>query len=127
MSAADPGHPVTPDGEEQSVVFLCLSQLNGADAGELSKHMAEHRQWLAALERQGRLFAAGPLLDDDHRSFGSGVLVVRAASRDEAGHLLDQDPFHVRGLRTYRLHPWRINEGVLRAIVTLSDGTADLT
>jgi hypothetical protein len=26
MSAADPGHPVTPHGEEQSVVFLCLTE-----------------------------------------------------------------------------------------------------
>lgn len=124
MSAADPGHPVTPHGEEQSVVFLCLTEPNGADAAELSAHLADHKQWLATLERQGRLIAAGPLLDDDHQSSGSGVVVVRAASRDEAAHLLDQDPFHARGLRTYRLHPWRINEGVLRLTLTLSDGTA---
>jgi uncharacterized protein len=127
MSAADPGHPGTPHGEEQSVAFLCLTELNGVDVAELSPHLADHKQWLAALERQGRLIAAGPLLDDDHRTFGSGVIVVRAASRDEAAHLLDQGPLHTRGLRTYRLHPWRINGGDLRATVIQSDGTADLT
>ncbi|WP_433287067.1 YciI family protein [Pseudonocardia sp. CA-142604] len=127
MNAADPGHPATPHGEAQSVVFLCLTEPNGANAAELSAHLADHRQWLAALERQGRLLAAGPLLDDDHRSSGSGVVVVRAASLDEAAHLLDQDPFHSRGLRTYRLHPWQIKKGLLRASGTLSDGTADPT
>lgn len=93
----------------------------------MSARLGDHKQWLAGLEPQGRLIAAGPLLDDDHRSSGSGVVFVGAASRYEAAHLLDQDPFNACGPRTYRLNPWRINEGVLRATVTLSDGSADLT
>jgi uncharacterized protein len=34
-------------------------------------------------------------------------------TRAEAAEICDADPFHRRGLRTYRLVPWQINEGSL--------------
>jgi uncharacterized protein YciI len=57
---------------------------------------------------------AGPLLDEDYRSFGSDALVIRACSMAEARQVFDSDPFHAKGLRTCQLWPWQINEGSLR-------------
>ncbi|MER7686606.1 YciI family protein [Streptomyces sp. NPDC097610] len=111
----------------QKVLFLCFTEPNGVSADVLRQHLEEHKKWLTTLERDGRLFAAGPLLDDDYRGSGSGMLILRAASRQEAQDIVDQDPFHARGLRTYQLQPWQLNEGSFGVNVTLSDGTATLT
>ncbi|WP_329360750.1 YciI family protein [Streptomyces sp. NBC_01483] len=111
----------------QKVLFLCFTEPNGVSADVLRQHLEEHKKWLTAVEHDGRLFAAGPLLDEDYRGSGSGMLILRAASRQEAQDIVDQDPFHVRGLRTYRLQPWQLNEGSFGVNVSLSNGTATLT
>ncbi|GAA1718285.1 YciI family protein [Streptomyces yatensis] len=108
--------------------LVCFTEPgDGVTADALRTHLEEHKQWLAALERDGRLFAGGPLLDENYRGSGSGMVILRAASEREARDIVDRDPFHARGLRTYRLWPWQLNEGSFEVTVTLSDGTATLT
>jgi hypothetical protein len=52
-----------------------------------------------------------------------GMIVVRAASRDEARRIADSDPLHAAGLRTYVLKEWMVNEGRVSVKLNFSDGT----
>ncbi len=51
--------------------YLCLTELV-VGPNELAEHLADHKAWLAELERDGLLLVAGPLLDDDTVSPGRG-------------------------------------------------------
>lgn len=127
MAETTPAKPDERHAGAQKVLFLCFTEPNGVSADVLRQHLEEHKKWLADLERDGRLFAAGPLLDEDYRGSGSGMLILRAASRQQARDIVDQDPFHAHGLRRYRLQPWQLNEGSFGVNVILSDATATVT
>lgn len=105
----------------QLVFFLCFTEPTGVSAEELRPHIDEHKRWIVDQERSGRLLAAGPVLDDDYRFDGHGLFILRAGSRAEAEEIADSEPFHAKGLRTYRLQPWQLNEGNLQLTLTLSD------
>ncbi len=109
----------------QAVFFACFTE-PAVPLDELEPHVAEHKAWIAAIEREGRIFAAGPLLDENHRFHGPGLIVLRAASLEEAAAICDADPFHQRGLRTYRLVPWQINEGSLTVHLNYFDRSFSL-
>ena len=127
MAATDEARPDERHAGAQKVFFLCLTQpAQGVRQAELYPILPEHKKWAAEQESQGRLFVAGPLLDEDYRGFGTGVLVIRARSLAEAREIFDTDPFHARGLRTYQLWPWQINEGSLVLHASLSGGTFDI-
>jgi uncharacterized protein YciI len=127
MTATDEARPDTHHSGAQKVFFLCLTRpADGVGPAELQPHLPEHKKWVARQEREGRVFVAGPLLDEDYHSFGQGVLVIRARSLAEARQVFDSDPFHAKGLRTYRMWPWQINEGSFRLHSTLSGGTFEI-
>jgi uncharacterized protein YciI len=105
----------------QLVFFLCFTEPAGLSAEELRPHLDAHKRWVVDQERSGRLFAAGPILDEDYRFSGHGLFILRAKSRGEAEEIADSDPFHANGIRTYRLQPWQVNEGNLQITLTLSD------
>lgn len=87
------------------------------DASAMDAHMAHQFQ----LEKEGVLFAAGPLIGDDGVPVG-GMIIVRAADREDAIRIADSDPMHARGLRTYTLHQWMLNEGHLNLSIDYSTG-----
>ena len=65
------------------------------DAAALDEHRPAHRDHLRRLFEQGRLLVSGPLAQGG----GPGaLLILDAAGPDEVAALLDDDPFHVRGL-----------------------------
>ncbi len=76
------------------------------------------------LERQGKLFASGPLGDSTR---GDGMTIVRTASEAEARELALRDPFVVNGIRTFTLQPWILMEGSLNVTVNFSDQTARIS
>lgn len=83
----------------------------------------EHLAHQIALERDGVLFAAGPLLTDDGRFCeGEGMIVIRAASLEEAHAIAERDPMHRHGVRRFRIRPWILNEGALDLRINLSSG-----
>jgi uncharacterized protein YciI len=128
MAATDEARPDERHAGAQKVFFLCLTQpAHGVRTDELYPNLPEHKKWVAEQESQGRIFVAGPLLDEDYRSFGSGVLVVRARSLAEARAIFDSDPFHAMGLRTYQLWPWQINEGSFHLNASLSGGSFEIS
>ncbi|MEM7752486.1 MAG: YciI family protein [Pseudomonadota bacterium] len=89
--------------------------------------LPEHLAYIQSLEVSGQLMMAGPLSDDTGEEMqGAGMLVLRAASMDEAHALAANDPMHSTGARAYTLRRWLVNEGSVRVSVGLSTGKADL-
>lgn len=83
----------------------------------LPDHLAYQRQ----LEIAGKLAFAGPLSDATGELMqGTGMIVYRADSADEARDLAANDPMHLRGARTFSLRRWLINEGSIQLSVGLS-------
>ena len=72
------------------------------------------------LEKEGIMFAAGPLTQDDGTRYG-GMFVLRASSFAEARAIADADPLHKAGLRKYTLMRWTVNEGSYGVRVNYSD------
>lgn len=99
-------------------LFVIFSQGKGLD---LKPYLAEHLQYMIDLERQGKLFASGPLGDGTK---GDGMTIVRAANEADARELAMRDPFVVNGIRTFTLQPWTIMEGSLSVTLNFSDQTA---
>jgi uncharacterized protein YciI len=80
--------------------------------GPILENIEDHLAFQVDLETRGVMFAAGPIWTDDEKSWtGSGMVVVRAGSRDEAIKIAESDPMHQRGARTFTVRPWLINEG----------------
>lgn len=73
--------------------------------------LLQHIETFIELEREGKVFLAGPFVGDPDRP--DGMIVVRAESLEEAQAIADMDVFHQEGYRTYTIEPWMINEGNL--------------
>ena len=112
-------------GGLQKLYFVCFST-PVRPAAELEANLESHKAYLSLLEREGRLLAAGPLLGDDARYDGSGLLVYRVSRRKEAEAIAQNDPFHIKGLRTYTLKPWQVNEGSLEVRLLFSQRRFEL-
>lgn len=80
--------------------------------GPVFANLEAHLEYQVRIEREGIMFAAGPLWTDDEQSWeGEGLVVVRAASRHEAVAIAERDPMHISGARSFKVRPWLINEG----------------
>lgn len=85
-----------------------------AGVGPILERLEEHLAFQVSLERDGILYAAGPMWTDDEKTWtGEGMVVVRAGSREEAVALAERDPMHASGARTFTVRPWMINEGTV--------------
>lgn len=102
-------------------LFVIFSQGKGLD---VTPYLADHLEYMIALERQGKLFASGPLGDP---SKADGMTIVRAATEEEAQQMALRDPFVVNGIRTFRIVPWTVMEGSLSVTVNFSDQTAKIS
>ena len=101
--------------------YLVHNELLGAPA-DLGPHLKDHLLYMIGLEKQGVLFASGPLFDKDDQMTGEGVTIIRAASFQAAEAIAAQDPFVIAGLRRSHVSKWRVNEGRISLEVDLSDG-----
>ncbi|HEX9352561.1 MAG TPA: YciI family protein [Streptosporangiaceae bacterium] len=97
----------------------------GTSQADVDACAPEHIAWLLTLERDGVLFLSGPLLSGPGTGPGSGVTILRAADEDEAGSIAAEDPFAVKGLRTFTVHRWRLNEGSIGIRLSLGTATYD--
>ena len=78
------------------------------------------------MEAEERLFCAGPFLKEDGAMAGIGLIIYNAASLDEATKIPDDDPFHKSELRTYKIWPWKINEGGIDLKIRFAAGLFDI-
>jgi uncharacterized protein YciI len=83
--------------------------------------MEAHIRYQLMLEREGIMFAAGPIYEAEAiKPDGNGLIVIRAETLSDARRIADNDPMHKSGGRTYRLRQWRVNEGSFTVTVPFS-------
>lgn len=90
--------------------------------------LPDHLAYQQELEKSGNLAFAGPLSDASGEKIeGSGMIVYRAGSLEEARKLAEADPMHKTGARTFTILRWLVNEGSLTLSVGLSTNSVDLS
>lgn len=83
--------------------------------------MERHIRYQLELEAKGILFAAGPIFAADAAGpDGTGLIVLRAGSEEEARAIAEADPMHAAGGRDFVLRQWLVNEGSIDLRVPLS-------
>ena len=90
---------------------------------QIMEMMPKHLARQVELEKAGIMFGAGPLYDDGSDAPAAGMIIVRAASFEEANKIAAADPFHAAGLRTYTIRRWKLNEGSFTVTLNYSDQT----
>jgi uncharacterized protein len=103
-------------------LYIVLSEpTNGL--GPVLENLEPHVAYQTKLEIDGVMFGAGPLSDDAEQEWlGSGIFIYRAASRDEAVKLAEDDPMHASGARRFTVRPWMLNEGTFSVRLFYSGG-----
>jgi uncharacterized protein YciI len=97
---------------QKQLYAIFTTPVNGL--GPVFETIEAHLAFQVSLEREGTLFAAGPLWSEDEQAWeGEGMVIVRAASRRDAIAIAERDPMHKSGARTFTVRPWMINEGSL--------------
>ena len=110
-------------GKRLFLVFLIPTDR----AGDRSQVRLEHFRFVKRLEAEGRLFAAGPYVDErSGKPTGEGLFIVRGDTSDEVARVVSEDPFYKGGFRTFRVQPWQLNEGSLTVRLSLSERRAEL-
>lgn len=104
---------------QKQLFAIFTTPVNGM--GPVFEHLEAHLAFQVQLERDGVLYAAGPMWTDDGESWeGEGLVVVRAASREAAIRIAEGDPMHKAGAREFRVRPWMINEGTMTIRLDMS-------
>jgi uncharacterized protein YciI len=95
--------------------------------GPVMANLEPHLKFQVDLERRGIMFGAGPFWTDDEQEWrGEGMVIIRAASLEEAKAIAASDPMHACGARTFRVRPWLLNEGTVTIKVSYSDGKREI-
>jgi uncharacterized protein YciI len=116
--APAPANSVAPPND--TLFFACFTEPSDTDSSErIQKNFDAHKVWLKQHEQD--IFIAGPLLTDSLEYSGTGLIVLRAESLANAVKIAEDDPMHRSGARTFRVVPWRLNEGTITAKLTISD------
>ncbi|MFC0219798.1 YciI family protein [Pseudochelatococcus lubricantis] len=102
----------------QKTFFVMLRTT--ADAARIAPAMHDHHRWIIALEKEGRIFASGPLSGRGGEPAG-GMTVFRAASHEDAEAMAGGDPLVTSGGVTFEIKRWTVNEGRLILSVDFSD------
>jgi hypothetical protein len=95
--------------------------------GPVFANIEKHLEFQIGLEKDGIMFAAGPMWTGDEQSWeGEGLVVVRAGSLQEATEIASRDPMHQSGARKFTVRPWMINEGTTTVRLDFSSQTFSL-
>ena len=91
--------------------------------GPILAALEEHIAYQTKLERDGVMFAAGPLASEDLTEWlGEGLFMYRADSIDHAREMASADPMHASGARTFTIREWMMNEGTYTVQIYYSAG-----
>lgn len=88
----------------------------------LKDAMLPHYRWIIDLEKQGLVFASGPMFAEDG-SPGVGMTIFRVADAAQANDLAAADPFCISGAAEFEIKRWQVNEGRLTVSFDFSDQT----
>lgn len=87
------------------------------------ENLDEHIAHQTRLEKNGTMFAAGPLASDDEQEWHrEGMFMYRADSLEEATKIAESDPMHKSGARRFRIRTWLLNEGTFSIQLFYSGG-----
>lgn len=103
-----------PDDDKAKPGLWVVISTPVADRETYMPHLPEHLRYIEGLDREGRIFAAGPLATLDDERKGRGLIILIAGDASSARRLADGDPLHRRGLRSYTLERWTVAEGLVR-------------
>lgn len=106
-------------------LYVILSQ-GGATPEQIGAALPDHLEYMIGLEKQGVLFASGPLTAAPGKPVGDGLTVLRAESEDDARRIASADPFVVKKLRTFEVREWTVMEGSLGVRVNFSDQSLEI-
>lgn len=77
--------------------------LHMADPEKNQTFRPHHLDYLAELDKQGKIFAKGPFADG-----AGGMVIYIAESLEEAKEMAEKDPYVVEGVRRLELHQWNM-------------------
>jgi uncharacterized protein YciI len=100
--------------------WVVMSKGNGRD---MIPYLAEHLEYLIALEAEGKVFASGPM---NVPGSGDGMTILKVETEEEARMIANADPLVSKLGRTFTLHPWTVNEGQLTLTMSLSQMAVSL-
>lgn len=101
--------------EDQNLIadrlYLMTSYASDGDVDTVMQHLPEHLAYWDEMEERNAMFVAGPLIPADPSDdfSGDGMVVIAAASYQEAKEIAEEDPMHKAGARTFELRPWLLN------------------
>jgi uncharacterized protein len=81
------------------VIFLTMNPGRSFTEELIQKHVA----FLKELDDNGQLELCGPFTDYD-----GGMIVIRAASYEEAEEIAQSDPFVSSGTESYEIRTWKL-------------------
>lgn len=94
------------------------------DEATRARVLRDHLLYQRAIEAEGKLFLAGPIVSG--RNEGHGLTVLRCADEAEAQRIAEEEPFHVEGIRHNRIERWLVNEGSISLRIDLYANTCEL-
>lgn len=101
-------------------LFVIVSTPNG-NQDLLKATLPNHLDYQKEREAKGDLVLAGPLSDTSGKEMqGTGLIVYRARSFEEAQAFAEADPMHKTKARSFTLRRWLVNEGALNVTLSLS-------
>ena len=106
-------------------LYVILSK-GGATADQIGAMLPQHLEYMIGLEKNGVLFASGPLTAAAGKPAGDGLTILRAESIEEARVIAATDPFVVNKLRTFEVREWTVMEGSLGLKVNFSDQSLEI-
>jgi uncharacterized protein YciI len=123
----DPTHPLKH--EQCYLCFMTLVDTPPTNAPSRDELRRPHKEFMARLESEGRLFGAGLLKsnnENDTADLGYGMFILRADTRAEAEAIAFQEPNTKAGLRTMKLVPWLRGEGDINISISFTNGTVKI-
>jgi hypothetical protein len=112
-------------GMLRKTLYVILSK-GAATPEQIGALLPQHLEYMIGLEKNGVLFASGPLADAEGKTRGDGLTIIRAASAADARKIAKRDPFVVNGLRSFEIREWTVMEGSLGIKVNFSDQSLEL-
>jgi uncharacterized protein YciI len=83
-----------------------IGMLTEGPTTEEAAIVARHLEYLQAQARAGKVRIAGRTTEDNERTFG--LVLLAAASEDEARAIMNADPAVAQGVMRAELHPFRL-------------------
>ena len=106
-------------------LYVVLSK-GAATAEQLGAVLPDHLEYMIGLEKQGVLFASGPLSTAPGGPVGDGLTVLRADSEEHARQIASADPFVVKKIRSFEIREWTVMEGSFGVRLNFSDQTLEI-